>query len=316
VIFNPHFIQDLKHWINDFNLPAYNFSFGRGFGTRLHSTSGSPAAKKVIQAYWRVINPIILENGWLDKAFAVTTDECNKREIVKFYYDAIKEVAPDIKIMVSGINRHRYNVAKGCGDLWNVYGYNGKLYKEGMKNGERFVLNYIPRPDRSGFDNRKWTLFLWKSGFTGILEWATTYWKLNPWIDPNPVAKRGYKRYGPGNGFLYYPPDKNYKVKGKRVKKNNFTIIPTIRWELLREGIEDYEYFDLLKKASAYLKSPVLKEKAEKLLRKLRDGVELRNAPAKHVYKMNKQEYLNLRVEMAELIEEIELTYNQKGDVK
>ena len=317
IVINPEFVQDLKCFIDDLELPSYNFNISHGYGDYIRAKPYSEATKKLIHAYWSKMYPIILENNWLEKAFCATLDESSDRELTKFYYDSIKEVASEIPILVSGMTESRYKKAKGAGNIWNVYQYSGDLYNQGIKDGERFIQNYVPRPDKTGFDNRKWTLFLWKSGFTGLLEWSTTYWTTNPWEDVNPTSSKGMqkgqlRRYGPGNGVVFYPPDKNYKVKGKSVKKNNFTIVPSIRLELLREGIEDYEYFYMLKQVKEETDSTLLRYQAEALLQKLDNCIELKDYPGTHIYKCDKDNYMQIRNEIAIFLEKVNSLRNHE----
>jgi hypothetical protein len=93
---------------------------------------------------------------------------------------------------------------------------------------------------------------------TGLLVWATTFWTSptgypnslqNPWEDPmswvsgygTPAGTRS--PWGNGDGRFLYPP---------RRDPNTATTpdldgpINSIRWENLRDGMEDYEYFWLL----------------------------------------------------------------------
>jgi len=95
----------------------------------------------------------------------------------------------------------------------------------------------------------------------------------NPYEDPmsyvsgydNPVGYVGY--WGNGDGRFFYPP-----VDAMDGKKSLSGPVNSIRWEMLREGIEDYEYLWLLRdkvnklKESDSTKMSSLIEEAEKLL--------------------------------------------------
>ena len=74
---------------------------------------------------------------------------------------------------------------------------------------------------------------------SGALCWATFFWEdpskgiQNPWIDP-------YTPWGNGVVAYFYPP-------GDTVSPTpDFTITPSIRLEMFREGIEDYDYMIIL----------------------------------------------------------------------
>jgi hypothetical protein len=60
---------------------------------------------------------------------------------------------------------------------------------------------------------------------TGFLYWATDYWVKDPWQDP--------LTYPGGNSdgsLIYYGPD---------------GPVDSLRWETIRDGIEDYDYLQL-----------------------------------------------------------------------
>ena len=88
-----------------------------------------------------------------------------------------------------------------------------------------------------------------KYGVTGSLYWATTYWYgkgnvlRNPWTSAMSVSPDG-GTWGNGDGMLLYPacraPSEKAVVAGP---------VPSIRIEMLREGLEDREYFWLLKES-------------------------------------------------------------------
>lgn len=69
----------------------------------------------------------------------------------------------------------------------------------------------------------------WKYGIKGLLYWCVNYWTTNPYHEPMNTT------WGQnGNGSLYYPGPEG--------------PIPSLRLEVLRDGIEDYEYLALLQR--------------------------------------------------------------------
>lgn len=76
-------------------------------------------------------------------------------------------------------------------------------------------------------------------GFTGVLYWQVDYWTDNPWQEvPVYVQGKNGKREFPGEGMLIYP--------GEEVGITG--IVPSMRLKWIREGMEDYEYTEILKK--------------------------------------------------------------------
>ena len=67
----------------------------------------------------------------------------------------------------------------------------------------------------------------WKYGINGLLYWNVNFWEGDPSTNPSSFAPEQN-----GNGILFYPGSDG--------------PIPSIRLELLRDGMEDYEYLALL----------------------------------------------------------------------
>ncbi|HDO19452.1 MAG TPA: DUF4091 domain-containing protein, partial [Thermoplasmatales archaeon] len=68
-------------------------------------------------------------------------------------------------------------------------------------------------------------------------------WTQNPWIDPRHSYWEKYYPGCAGEGFLLYPPFKESKSPSPCYEGG----IPSIRWEMVRDGIEDYEYLWILR---------------------------------------------------------------------
>lgn len=112
--------------------------------------------------------------------------------------------------------------------------------------------------DHHGLELRIWLWQTWKYNINGINHWNINYWSSNlldtindkfqnPYIDPMSYM-RGYnlplgcKMYwGNGDGRFLYPPVNSFMSKNLCFEEP----MSSIRWELLREGIENYEYFYL-----------------------------------------------------------------------
>ncbi|MBE6429248.1 MAG: DUF4091 domain-containing protein [Planctomycetaceae bacterium] len=108
--------------------------------------------------------------------------------------------------------------------------------------------------------------------------WATNYWTSDaaypneaqdPYLDPMSYVSgydtpAGAKRFwGNGDGRLYYPPLACAKP-GKTQDAPNFEPpVASIRFEMLREGLEDYEMLYLLREKLASAKDLSPAERAE-----------------------------------------------------
>jgi hypothetical protein len=79
--------------------------------------------------------------------------------------------------------------------------------------------------DHPGIESRIPFWGAWKYRVKGFAYYSVTGWGSDPVSNPSPMGTNQN-----GDGFLLYPP------MGEQ-------LVTSIRWELLREGAEDYEYF-------------------------------------------------------------------------
>jgi hypothetical protein len=70
-------------------------------------------------------------------------------------------------------------------------------------------------------------------GLTGVLYWRVDLWTQKPWEDV-----QTYEQNYPGEGMLVYP-GQQVGIKG---------VVPSMRLKWIREGVEDYEYIEILKR--------------------------------------------------------------------
>jgi Domain of unknown function (DUF4091) len=84
-------------------------------------------------------------------------------------------------------------------------------------------------------------------GLTGLLYWSVDDWSTNAWENPQGRQNPDY----PGEGVLVYPGEP-VGLKG---------VAPSMRLKYLRDGIEDYEYVQLLKNCG---QSPFALARAQK----------------------------------------------------
>ena len=98
--------------------------------------------------------------------------------------------------------------------------------------------------DRPGQDARILPWMAWASHVDGLTYHQLTDWDTDPWGEPftNFLAN--------GDGFLFYPP-RDDSVGFNPCDPNSNRLIPSIRLELLREGLEDYAYLRLLDSKSS-----------------------------------------------------------------
>lgn len=97
--------------------------------------------------------------------------------------------------------------------------------------------------DRPGIDARVLPALAWLDRVDGLYYTQVVDWDSDPWTTPfsNDLSN--------GDGFLFYPPNDN-TIGDNPCEPDSNRLIPSIRLELLREGLEDYAYLYLLNQQS------------------------------------------------------------------
>jgi Domain of unknown function (DUF4091) len=110
-----------------------------------------------------------------------------------------------------------------------VWSYNGLVFGLHYPNWQ---IDYKPINFRvqPGFINQS-------LGLTGLLYWRIDLWTKDPWNDIQTFQNEEKFNY-PGEGMLVYP--------GTKVGIDG--VVPSMRLKWLRDGVEDYEYIEILKK--------------------------------------------------------------------
>jgi hypothetical protein len=76
----------------------------------------------------------------------------------------------------------------------------------------------------------------YRHNFSGFLHWGGNYWSPAPFENVEPVINDGATLLPPGDNAIVYPdPERN-------------SVLSSIRLEVMREGIEDYELFKALER--------------------------------------------------------------------
>ena len=231
----------------------------------------------------------IKEKGWLDMAYVYWYDEPGEKDypFVRRGFETLKRHAPSLKGMIT---KQPSAALLGCVDIWCPQPQRLHLEHEAAARarGDGFwwyVCNNPAAPyvgeaiDHPGPEMRVWLWQTWGENVTGILLWRCDHWDIdkrediavrglkNPYLDPmtwngEVSAIQGLRHPTVnGEGFLLYPPKACFGADGK-LADNGFVDedpVSSIRAQHLRDGIEDYEYFAMLKRldpSNSLLKVP------------------------------------------------------------
>jgi hypothetical protein len=161
----------------------------------------------------------------------------------------LKQINPNIHPASSGVPHRDFMDYFGRWDFPSggyIPFYEKELSKAREKKAAWVYDNSIPLQDLPLLRVRLFSWMLWQGKFDGAYNWwSITYWNENPW-----------KATKPNSGSLLYP-QRNSKEVGP---------ITSLRWEMMRQGLEDYEYLHLLEQlieANRGKVSPELISKAE-----------------------------------------------------
>lgn len=194
----------------------------------------SPEFDAAFESYCRQVAGALQGEGVLPFALWQVWDEPHDQWVPKAAHLArlVKKAAPEARVyMTAGVDERLADTV----DIWclpwpstftpaaeaarargaTLWAYENGLYSLDVGDSSLAMRHFLWRLRR--YDVR------------GVEWWAVSQWKSDPWTTPN--------QYPPQNGggfFLYPTPDR----KG--------APIDSIRWEMYREGVEDYDILSLL----------------------------------------------------------------------
>jgi hypothetical protein len=201
------------------------------------------------QRYFREVQTYLEANGWLERAVLYLYDEPDtpeKRRVAQTYGRLVREAAPGLRTMVTTPIRSDFD---GLVRLWvppfdrydfgaararQARGEEVWTYTAGVRGGRGYPTWLLDYPL---IQYRVAPWINWSVGASGLLYWATGYWResSDPWTIPTTYGVLN------GDGALVYP--------GGAVGYAG--PVASMRLKALRDGIEDYDYLELLKQLDA-----------------------------------------------------------------
>jgi hypothetical protein len=283
------------HRFNSFRLDIPGLGGGTYFESEPPSLRGftedTPEYRALLASYCGQIEAHLKDKGWLDEAFVYWFDEPDPHqyEFVKNGFAKLRQYCPSIPRMLTE------QVEPGLIGGPNLWCPLTTSYEHGAAElrraeGEKFWWYVCCAPkapyttlfiDHPATELRAWLWQTWQRNIDGILVWDTVYWTSrtaypegmqNPYEDPMSWvsgydSKPGQKRpWGNGDGRFLYPPAAVFSSSEGPVLD---PPIESIRWEMLRDGIEDYEYLAILRRLIEQKKASLPAERIAELHRLL-----------------------------------------------
>lgn len=189
---------------------------------------------EAFRSYCRQVGAALRQEGVLPYALWQVWDEPHDEWIAKAAHLArlVKEAVPDAQVyMTAGVCPELIELV----DIWclpwpneynawaeqarargaTLWAYENSLYSLDVADSSLLMRSYLWRLKRYDIKGVEW--------------WAVSQWRSDPWTEPNQYAPQN------GGGFFLYPtPDRTGAP------------IDSLRWEMYREGVEDYDILTLL----------------------------------------------------------------------
>ncbi len=265
--------------LDELGFNAYDLPLeGLGNGSFYSSTpglfcgfrQGTPEYDRLLSQYLKQVEDHLAARGWLGREYIYWFDEPDPKDY-PFVREGMLNIRRNAPRLTRFITEHRpgpeiMDVSEiGCTIFHRV---DPKAVAELAPKGREFWSYLCTAPqtpwvslfiDHPAVNLRMWLWMTYRWGLKGILVWRADYWNSptlfppgvlqNPWQDPMSYTV-GYglpygqvSHWGNGDGRFLYPPNRD---PGRDKTKYLSGPVDSVRWEILREGIEDYEYFVLL----------------------------------------------------------------------
>lgn len=239
-------------------------------GTELYNELWSPFLKQFVSH--------LADKKWQDIT-AIAMDERSPEEMQEMIA-FIKSIAPELKIALAGgyhkeINDNIYDLCVASAHIVPE-----EAIKERKASGHKttfYVCCMEPYPNNFTFSPPAESAYLgWyasSKGYNGFLRWA-----YNSWVE-NPLTDSRFNKWPAGDTYFVYPG-----------------AMSSIRFERLREGIQDYEKIRIITQELMKDNSAGSNAKLELLDKTLKtfEISKLKNIPASHFVKEGKKILLQL----------------------
>ncbi|HNR32777.1 MAG TPA: DUF6067 family protein, partial [Candidatus Hydrogenedentes bacterium] len=230
----------------------------------------TPEYQALFTSWCRQVEEHLRAKGWLENAYVYWFDEPDPKDyaFVMNGFRKLAEAAPGIPRMLT--EQVEEELVSGP-NIWCPVTpeYNHEAAEARRAAGDRFWWYVCTGPkapyvtlfiDHPGTEMRVWLWQTWQRKIDGILIWQTNYWHSpeaypdqlqNPYEDPmgwttsysTPSGAR--IPWGNGDGRFLYPPEA--AADGNPSQPVIDPPVDCIRIEMIRDGIEDYEYLALLR---------------------------------------------------------------------
>ncbi|MFC2125306.1 glycoside hydrolase domain-containing protein [Bacteroidota bacterium] len=325
-----------KRYLDEFGFTGYRLRlkglgggnyYSRRKGVFEGFEQGTDEYNKLMEGYLSQMQSNLEKQGWIGKEYIYWFDEPGEKDypFVKETNALIKKYAPKITTFLTEhvAGQDISDVTDISCTIWHKLDHDKikNMNKNGLEHWS-YLCCWPKSPwisefiDHDAINLRMWLWASYQHQLKGILIWQTTYWDSNaaspegylqnPWEQAMSFV-RGYgwplgkqTIWGNGDGRFFYPVNRDPNNDTKTYIEKP---VPSIRLEILRDGIEDYEYFVMLEEA--------VKTATGKKKKIAKEADDMLNIPEtiytnETTYSKNPQEILNYRKQLAEYILELQ----------
>lgn len=179
--------------------------------------------------YVHVVQEHLREKDWLDVAYIHVADEPVPGNYPSWIAlaEEVKKGAPDLKIMEALHYTQLSDYLDVAIPQLDYFDQNRRRLMQEQEEGKIELWFYTCWLPQGNYPNRLLDYPLYK---TRILHWANFIYDAHGYLHWGYNWWRAFEvGYAPGDGWIVYPTKDN--------------MIPSIRYEAMREGLEDFEYF-------------------------------------------------------------------------
>jgi hypothetical protein len=228
----------------------------------------SDSARSFYEQFIPALVAHLKKKGWFDIYMQPIGDEPTSKNAGSYVdiADFVKKLAPNLKLInailtdslkapTDSLKAPTDSSFKGILNTWvpllSRFGKNHEFYQKQSKQGDEvwFYTMKLPQKEyanvfieRPLIDMRLLPCIAFRYGATGYLQWAFNYWSSHPF--------KSASHFLGGDPWIVYPTEGG--------------VIPSIRLEEFRNGIEDYALLEMLKakrpKAACKLAKKVVKD--------------------------------------------------------
>ena len=223
---------------------------------------------RIHRLFWTKMISHLEERGWLEYSFIYIDEPFGSSRTGSYiiwdnnFTNIIRSIHPQYPKIYSLLGDNSVNFIDVIQNHSNIDSYNPidrtglttipnplevleptieNLLTENQEKGTYWISTAHDHADRPILDNRLWGYKYWVYDIKSLYHWNVLRFASNVELGVTNPWTRINNRWGAGGAIWFYPP-----CKTGQCASFNPTVTPSIRTEMYREGLEDYDYLVML----------------------------------------------------------------------